>query len=191
MITSRFNSEPEYTESVSRYSHNIQQQTHMCRPLLWALGLFGYSTSGRQHVTEDLSSAPPSCQSEEPLPLSVCLPTIQLYTDTQAWAHEADKCTHTHTQNPTLCWECVQMLQDYFSFLCVREADTERERGRERERECVQPFRVLRVGSPFPFLRNRNQQLTCHFCSDSHLWKAGHAHMSKVPLNRILWSQKM
>lgn len=53
----------------------------LCRPLLRALGLFGYSTSGRQHATADLSSALPSCQSEEPLPLSVYLPTIQLYTD--------------------------------------------------------------------------------------------------------------
>ncbi len=65
------------------------------------VGLFGYSTSGRQHATADLSSAPPSCQSEEPLPLSVCLPTIQLYTDTQAQAQAADTCARTHTHTHT------------------------------------------------------------------------------------------
>lgn len=68
-----------------------------CCPLLGALGLFGYSTSGRQHATADLSSPPPSCQTEGPLPLSVCLPTIQLYTDTHTHSGSWRRWTHTHT----------------------------------------------------------------------------------------------
>ena len=115
-------------------------------PPLRALGLFWYSTSGRQHATADLSSAPPSCQSEEPLPLSVCLPTIQLYTDTHTRSASPSRHTHTHTHTvlsaERVCWYYKTTL-----VFCV----WERSRQKERERESVRPFRVLRVGRPFPF----------------------------------------
>lgn len=66
-----------------------------------------------------------------------------IYRHTRAQPRRAG----THTQSRALCRACVLILQDYFSFLCVREKQTER----ERERERVRPFRVLRVGRPFPF----------------------------------------
>jgi len=67
--------------------------------LLCALAPFGYSTSGRQHATAALSSATPGCQSEEPLPLSVCLPAIQLYTD-----------THAQDSLPRVCADATRLL---------------------------------------------------------------------------------
>lgn len=120
----------KYKLVIITYSHCvlIKDKTCVCPQLsvllLCVLSVSsGCSTSGRQHATADLSSAPPSCQSEEPLPLSVCLPTIQLYTDTHtrsgSWG------THTLTQSRV----CVLLLGDYFSFLCVSAADREKQRA--------------------------------------------------------------
>lgn len=111
---------------------------------------------------------------------------------TITYRHKPDVNTHTHALNSTVCWEWALAVATILVF-CVWDEQTEWKRETERASKwaSVRPFRVLRVGRPFSLLRSRNQQLTCHFCFDSHLWKAGHAHMSKVPLNRILWSQKM
>lgn len=124
-----------HTSVTCNYCTLIKDKVWVCwlnPPLLRACELWisTQSTSARQHGTADLSSAAHSCQSEEPLPLSVCLPTIQLYTNTQVQAREAH--THARTQSLSFCWEWVLMLRDYFSCVCVWEEQKER----EAERAC-------------------------------------------------------
>lgn len=78
-----------------------------------------------------------------------------------------------------LCTDATRLL----SFLCARGADRIRE-------GAPMTFQSAQHREAFCLLPDRNQQLTCHFCFDGHLWKAGHPHMSKVPLNHISLSQK-
>lgn len=105
--------------------------------------------------------------------LSVCPPAVHLLC-----VRYSRSCT---TELFRLHSDATRLLE----FLCARGA------ARVRERVRLWPFWVLSTWRPFPFLRNKNLQLTCPFCFDGHPGKAGHPHMSKVPLNHISLSPKM
>lgn len=82
-------------------------------------------------------------------------------------------CPFTHKAPHTCRSELFRLCTDakrLLSFL-VCKGSRESEGG-----SAPVTFQSAQHRQAFFLLRNRNQQLTCHFCFDGHLWKAGHPH---------------
>lgn len=159
---------PQNGLAVHSYTLFVTSKFDFCIIVLCTPLSSGPFLSGRAQPTADL------------LPLPITCAPLQLYIFRVRVRH-TQKAPHTcRSELFRPCTDATGLL----SFLCAREAD------RVKEGSAPMTFQSALHREAFFLLRNRNQQLTCHFCFDGHLWKAGHPHMSKVPLNHISLSQK-